>query len=694
MARALKAPRRALWPALLVLVLVPPARAQEGRPETPDSLPWQPVEPITVTILRDPVALTDAPFSVSVVQRGPEAALRPSLALDEALAGVPGVQVDDRHNEALGERISIRGFGARSQFGVRGLRVIVDGVPATMPDGQTALSHVDPASIERVEVIRGAGSALWGNASGGVILLETADPPEAPFLAGGATAGSFGLRRVEAEAGGARGRLGWRARVAGVESDGHRRFSDAGHAFASAKLQYSGDRLETHVTFAFVDYEAENPGALPDSLVAADPRAAFPLNVQQRTGERAQQGQAGLSTRWRTGGSELELGAWGLVRELDNPIPPGIVDLGRSAGGLRAVWRTSLAPDGRGTRLVVGADLDVLRDDRRNFENLEGARGDLVLDQRETVRGIGPFAQVAQPLGGRVRVHAALRYDRVRFDVNDRFLGDVDPDDSGRRTMDALSPSLGAVLDTGGGITLRAVAAAGFDTPTTSELANRPDGAGGLNPALDPQRSRTLEFGARARRERWSVEAALFRTRVEDALVPFQVPEVPGRDFFRNAGSAVHRGLEVAVQVAPGPGSTVGLAYSWVEARFDRFRTEEADLDGRRVPGVAPHRLTLSFEQILRRGWQLDLHGRYVSRMPVDDVNSTRTETYWIADLLLAHEGLGAGATRIVPFVGLRNLFDQSYTASVAVNAFGGRFFESGPPRAVYAGVRVARVGG
>ena len=198
----------------------------------------------------------------------------------------------------------------------------------------------------------------------------------------------------------------------------------------------------------------------------------------------------------------------------------------------------------------------------------------------------------------------------------------------------------------------------------------------------------------RARRERWSVEAALFRTRVEDALVPFQVPEVPGRDFFRNAGSAVHRGLEVAVDVAPGSRSTVGLAYSWVEARFDRFRTEEAVLDGRRVPGVAPHRLTLLFEQGLGGGWQVDLRGRYVSRMPVDDASSTRTDPYWIADFSLAHEGLGAGARRIVPFVGLRNLFDESYTASVTVNAFGGRFFEPGPPRAVYAGVRVVWLGG
>ena len=131
-----------------------------------------------------------------------------------------------------------------------------------------------------------------------------------------------------------------------------------------------------------------------------------------------------------------------------------------------------------------------------------------------------------------------------------------------------------------------------------------------------------------------------------------------------------------------------------MEARFDRFRTEEAVLDDRRVPGVAPHRLMLSFEQALGGGWQLDLHGRYVSRMPVDDASSTRTDAYWIADFLLAHEGLGTGARRIRPFVGLRNLFDESYTASVAVNAFGGRFFEPGPPRAVYAGVRFSWLGG
>ncbi|MGH7571852.1 MAG: TonB-dependent receptor family protein [Gemmatimonadota bacterium] len=687
----MRAWRRTGWPALLVVTLASPAHAQVGRPGAPDTLPWHRAEPLTVTILRDPLPLAEAPFSVSVVHPDSEAALRPTLSLDEALAGVPGVQVDDRHNEALGERISIRGFGARSQFGVRGLKVIVDGVPATMADGQTALSHVDPATIARAEVIRGAGSALWGNASGGVILLETADPPAAPFLAAGATAGSFGLKRIGAEAGDGGGQLGWRARVAGVESEGHRRFSDARHVFAGSKLRHSGDRMTTLATFAFVDYEAENPGALPDSMARADPRAAFPLNIRQRTGERARQGQAGVTARRPLGGAEFELGAWGLLREVDNPIPLQIIDLGRSAGGLRAIWRRTPVPEDASVHFVLGADLNVQRDSRRNFENTEGDRGELVLDQRETVRALGPFAQVRVPLGDRLRLHAALRYDRIRFAVDDRLLAGGDPDDSGRRTMEALSPGLGLALDAGAGVTVYGHGAKGFDTPTTSELANRPDGAGGLNPALDPQRSFTVELGARARRRGWSAEAALFRTRVEDALVPFQVPEVPGRDFFRNAGSAVHRGLEIALDVDPGPGSSIRLAYSWVVARFDRFRTEAAVFDGRRVPGVAPHRVALSFGQAFPGGWRFDLQSRYRSRMPVDDANRSRTEAWWIADLLLAHAGLAAGGTRIVPFLGVTNLFDESYTASVTVNAFGGRYFEPGPPRAAYAGVRVVR---
>lgn len=678
---------------LLFLLLASPARAQDADPEAPlDSIPVVESEPVVVTILRDRVALAEAPLAVTVVERGPVARLRPSLALDDALAGVPGIQVDDRHNEALGERISIRGFGARAQFGVRGLRVIVDGVPATMPDGQTALSHVDPATIRRAEVVRGSGSAVWGNASGGVILLETVEPPGSTLLAVGATAGSFGLRRVSGEAGGGGGRLAWRAHVTGVGSDGHRRFSDADHVFAGAKLRHAGDRVETQATLAFVDYEAKNPGSLTDSLAAADPEAAFPLNVGQRTGERARQAQGGLALRWRRGGSELELGGWGLLREVDNPIPPAIVDLYRTAGGVRAVWRTATAPDLSGPRLIAGLDLDLLGDDRRNFENLEGDQGALLLDQRERVRALGPFVQAALPLGDRAALRAALRYDRVRFAVDDHFV-EGDPDDSGRRTMTALSPSLGATLEPAPGLTLYGRVATGFDTPTTSELANRPDGAGGLNPDLEPQRSRTVEAGARASRGRWSGEAALYRTRVEDALVPFQVPGVPGRDFFRNAGSAIHRGLEVVLRLAPRAGSTIGLAYASVEARFDRFRTEDAVLDGRRVPGVAPHRLALNLEQTAR-GWRLDLRTRHVARLPVDDANTRHADGYWIADLHLAHDGFAVGRARIAPFLGVTNLLDTTYTGSVTVNAVGGRFFEPGPPRAAYGGLQVARLGG
>ncbi|MDP9348585.1 MAG: TonB-dependent receptor, partial [Gemmatimonadota bacterium] len=323
--------------------------------------------------------------------------------------------------------------------------------------------------------------------------------------------------------------------------------------------------------------------------------------------------------------------------------------------------------------------------------NRRGERGTLVLDQRERVTATAAFAQGAAELGPGLSLLGALRYDHYRFSVADRLVGPRDPDDSGSRPMDAWSPTLGVSLAAAEGMTLYANLSTAFETPTTTELANRPDGAGGFNPELEPQHTTSYEAGAKGRLGGWgAVELAAYHADVTNERIPFEVPGVPGRQFFRNAGSSLRRGVEAGATLSPLSGLRARLAYTWTDARFREYVVGGRTLEGNRVPGIAPHRLEgrLSWEGAA--GAFAEAGARHVSSLPVDDANRFRSPAYTLADLRAGWEGARLGRLRASPFVGVDNLFGREYNTSVVVNAFGGRFFEPGPGRTLYAGVGVA----
>ena len=676
------APLRAAF-LLACLCAAAPAAAQTDTTTMP-------LDTVTVQVLGGSVPQLRAPFAVTAVREAEIRQGRPALALTDALSAIPGVQVDNRFNYALGERISIRGFGARAQFGVRGVRVLVDGIPATLPDGQTTLNHVDPSQLGRAEVIRGPASALYGNASGGVIRFTSAPPPDAPFATEHRLlAGGDGLLRGETSAGGRMGALGYRAWVSHLRYGGYREHSRARNTLAGGSVSTVRGPNEARLTFTLVNYDALNPGSLSDSLLRVDRRRAFARNVQQATGEEGRQGQLGVWWRRALGAGALEVSAYGLMRSIDNPIPTSIIDLDRNVRGARAAWNGGAG----GLRWTVGGEMEGQRDQRRNFANTAGERGSLTLDQRERVTSSSVFAQATATPLARVDVLAALRYDRFRFGVNDRLVSATNPDDTGARTMDQVSPALGVSVAVTPSATAYANLATAFETPTTTELANRPSGAGGFNPELNPQRTVSLEVGGKARVAPgvW-VEAAAYRARIEDALIPFEVPGAPGRTFFRNAGQANHRGFEAAAVLTPRSGWTARAAYTHTDARFGRYVVGADDRAGNRVPGIAPHRWELSLLASPPRGPFAGLDARYVSSTPVADTDADArfaSPAYALVDVRGGWEGARAAGLEFAPFAGVTNLLDRGYNTSVVINAFGGRYYEPGPGRSLYAGLRM-----
>ena len=671
--------------AALALGCAPRLHAQEPA----DTARRYAIDTLAVRVLRTPVDVRRAPFAVSVAGGQAQRAARPGLALDEALAGIPGVQVDNRYNYALGERISIRGMGARAQFGVRGVRVLLDGLPATMPDGQTQLNHVDVSSVDRAEVVRGPASALYGNASGGVVRLSTLPPPPVPLASTyRASAGADGLVRLNAQAAGTLSRGTYRASVTRLRYGGYREHQSADNSLASFNVGVAKGADALRIVFTAVGYDAQNPGALSDSALRADRSAAVPTNVTQRAGERGQQGQIGVTWEHALGGGALEVAGWGLGRSLANPIPVRYIDLDRAAGGARATWSGGW---GEVLRLTAGAEWEAQRDHRVNHENLQGARGAELLDQVERVTSLGGFGEGSLALGA-LEVMGALRYDRFRFGVRDRFVTATDPDDSGARTMTAWSPTLGASLSAAPWLSIYANVATAFQTPTTTELANRPTGAGGFNPDLGPEHTRSAEAGAKLRRGAAWLDLAVYRAVTDSMLIGYELPGFAGRQFYRNAGRVRTRGAEAGAGVQPVRGLTLRAAYTLTDARFERYVSGTADLAGNRVPGIAPHRVDASAFWSRAAGPFAGVDVRHEGRTPVADTDASgalASPAYTVVDLRGGWTGLRTRALRLSPTLGITNLFGVDYNASVVINAARGRYYEPGPGRAFHAGLDV-----
>ena len=648
-----------------------------------DSARIVPVEvaPIVVTTTRTTEPAERLPIAVTILEGAELGDPAPLDGIEGVLGAVPGLHVANRYNFSLDQRLSIRGFGSRANFGSRGVRVLLDGVPQTLPDGQTQFTNLEVEEIDRVEVLRGAASALHGNASGGVIAFRTAGAGPARFAARAAVeGGAFGTLKWFSRTSARRGAWSGAVSLSRLTSDGFRAHSSTDQrqltAFVEAALAPS---TVVALRVAAADQPtADNPGALTAAELAGDRRAAAPNNLTNNAGKDVQQQQLSLQARHRDGGGEYGAVLYGLWRDLANPLATGVeVGLDRAAAGARLDASRRLGAAGS-PRLTAGLDVQRMRDDRTN------TRGDdRIVDQVDRVSEAGPFAQLDWSPVSSVLLEAGTRYDRTTFDVEDRLL--TDGDDGGRRVLAAWSARGGASVLLGEGLRAYASVATAFETPTTTELGNRPDGSGGLNPELGPQRALAFELGARGRRGALEWSAAAFSSSIRDAITQFD--EIGGRAFFRNAGRVRQRGVEAAAALRPVPQLSVGLSYTLADYRFTDYESDGISLAGRRLPGVPLHhaRARIAFAP---GSWSVVLEHAMSSRVWADDANTLAAEGWGsgVTDLRLRWNGEVGGVT-LAPFAVLQNLTDREYVGSVTINGFNGRVFEPAPGRHVVAGI-------
>lgn len=701
---------------------------RDTTPPPHDSLKVYTLPPAVVSVTRANPPLAKISQSVHLVEKDDISRARPTWGLDEALVTVPGVYAANRYNFSLDQRISIRGFGARSAFAVRGIKVLLDGIPQTLPDGQGQLTNLELGAADRIEVLRGSASALFGNASGGVISIWT-DPAaprqflqEVKFIGG--TFDRHYLNVFDPYGGAA-----WYK----WQTSSQFRLGTGSGLVTVSQLAYNGERQHSradirnlngrfHVPLApgwslalLADYgndpRADNPGALRLTELAANADSAPAININSRAGKDVSQGQAGATLRRQfASGGEAVFTVFGLTRELKNPTTFAYIDLSRRAYGARLTIARPVPLGAVRQRLTAGLDFQRQRDDRVNYGNTGGQpNGVRTLDQLERVTEVGPFVQSAVDVSDRVTVTGGLRYDWVTFDAADRLIDlaatPPNPDDSGRRLMRALSGSLGVSVAASDATSVYANVGTSFETPTTTELTNRPTGAGGFNPTLEPQQATNFEVGVRgdvAGRVNYSL--ALFQANVRDELISYAVPSGNGRVYFQNAGKARHRGIELGADLDLATGVRLTTTWTYSDFRYSNYAVGTRVLDGRALPGIPQHwlHLLMSARPGFARGAWAELEETHSSGVGVDDTMSVAlapsTRPWWTTNLRFGWEG-EVGNVRVRPFVGFNNVFNRSYVGSVVINAgpvrlpsgqlVPGRYYEPAPGRNVFIGFSV-----
>jgi iron complex outermembrane receptor protein len=687
------------------------------------------VEFVTVTATRIRADPFDVPAAITSIQAA--LLVRDALGFNfsDDIGMVPGLLARNRNNYAQDQQVSIRGFGASSTFGVRGIRIYQDGIPFSGPDGQGQVSQLNLDSAGRIEVLRGPFSALYGNSSGGVIQVFTA-PGEGPLrIHSGFAYGSYGTFRASTGVLGGDGPWGYNLDFTHFQVDGYRPHSSAQSESFNGRVDY---RIDDASSLEVIANVISRPGAqdalgLKAADLAADPHSTDPAAAQFNTRKSLQQQQGGVLYDLKLSDvSALRVTMYGGHRTVQQFLAilagsqapatssGGVIDLDRAFGGADAHWSWDSDLAGKPFTWVMGLAYDYQDELRRGYNNYigtvtapqYGVVGPLRRNEDNISTDFDQYAQGSWELSPRWSLMAGVRHSNVRFDSRDHFIVPGNGDDSGATRYGATTPVAGLMYKALDWLHVYASYGQGFQTPIGAELAYRPDGAPGLNLGLRPARNNSVELGAKVEvRPDTHLEVALFQALTSNEIVVDT--NAGGRTTYQNAPRTRRRGVELSLEQRFSPDWQVVLAYTWLKAIYrDPFVTcgpppcRVATVPvaaGNRLPGVPGSDLFVAMRYGQELGWHGAASVQYVSSVAVNDSNAptgpayiqTLTPAYAVAGL---SGGYGAQLrhTHLEGFLRLNNLLNRHYVGSVIVDDSNGRFFEPGPGFSVLAGVSAA----
>jgi iron complex outermembrane receptor protein len=662
------------------------------------------LDAVVVTATRRAEKSFDVPASIDTIDAATIRVGQPMVNLSETLVRVPGIYAANRGNYAQDLQISSRGFGARAAFGVRGVRLYQDNIPATMPDGQGQTGSFSLLSAERIEVLRGPFSTLYGNASGGVVALFTEQGTPEPVVTANASAGSYGTWVAGVKATGTMRDAGYVVAASRFSTDGYRDHSAARRDLANAKLTFTagGSTRVTIVGAAQYQPETQDPLGLTRAQWEANPQQADPAAILFNTRKTIDQVQGGLSVDQSIGDAwSLRVTGYGGRRgvrqylALPGTAPTssgGVADLDRDFGGIDARVSWSGLVLERALTVTFGADYDRQREVRQGFVNNNGNLGALRRDQDDTVASSDAYLEATWALLPALSLTAGVRASEVRYASDDHYIATGNPDDSGSRSFANTSPVLAAMYSVNDWLNAYASYGQGFETPTLAEIAYRPVGTG-LNLALNPATSRGFEAGLKVLSGRAQrVNFAVFSIDTADEIVVNTASG--GRNTYKNAGNTRRRGVELVWDGRFDGGISAHLAWTYLRAEFvDAFTAGLPPAvvpSGARLPGVPASQAygELAWAPRALPGFSAALEVQHVAKVYVNDRNTDSAPAYTIASARIGWAQQFGRAT-VRSYVRLNNVADLDYVGSVIVGDANGRYFEPAPGRNWMAGINV-----
>lgn len=667
------------------------------------SAPIKSLDPVVVTGSLVDSKSFKVPAAINVLTRDQITEGNARVNASEALVAVPGLVVQNRQNYAQDLQISSRGFGARSAFGVRGVKLIADGIPASMPDGQGQAATFNLDMAERIEVLRGPFSAIYGNHSGGVIQLFTREGRGAPTVEANVLGGSDGTWKTDISAQGKQGSIAYVLDASRFHTDGFRDHSAATRDQALAKIttEPDADSRLTVVANSLRQKDTQDPLGAKWSTFQRDPRAGEIDTSDTQTPKRTfaeryntrksiDHQQLGVTYKRRFATDTLQMTAYAGNRQviqyqafsrfIQTPTSHsgGVVDFDRDFAGIDTHWSAVRQVANGKLTTTVGIDYGRSTDDRQGYENFIGTqfglKGNLRRDERDTVTSLDPYFQTEWQ-GALWGLTAGLRHSKIKVDVNDRFVSNGN--DSGSVNYSRTTPVLGLTYKATSAVNLYASAARGFETPTLNELFYSGTGSG-FNFNLKPARSNHVEIGAKAFiGSDTRVDAAVFQARTDDELVVDA--SSGGRTSYKNASKTRREGFELSVDTEWQHGLSSRMAVTALRAVYDTAFGSVAQ--GNKLPGVPSRSLYGELAWKGTSGFSAAVEALANSKVYVEDTNAqTPAPGYAVANLRFGAEQR-VGVWRLKQFVRVNNLFDRSYVGSVIVGDAGQRYYEGAPGR-------------
>lgn len=655
-----------------------------------DSIQVQKLEEVAITAAKIKTSKEALPLAVAIQDFRESQASRQQLSFNDYLIDIPGVFTLNANNYAQDLRVSIRGFGARSAFGIRGIKLLIDGIPETTPDGQGQIDNLNLAAIKSIEVIRGPSSLLYGNASGGVISVNTIDRSDSNANAG-VIIGNYGMTQYQLGASLNTNKSSYIFRGNHTKTDGYRDFS----GFESTNLNlrsfhklWSNSKLNFQLNYTNSPF-AQDPGSLDKEAVEINRRQARDRNVTFDTQESVSQFKFGTSFKHKFH-TKLLLNTYGFYanRQFEAKLPfefGGAIDLIRNYFGHGSSLDYQINGSKLENTLNIGYELGFQNDDRQRFRNVEGVIGDKTLDQREIFNSYG-FYIVDHFKTGRFLIRGGIRYTINKLEARDRFLDNGN--DSGAITLNTLNYSVGVNYKMADNHHLFGAISTSFETPVLSELSNNPSGEGGFNLNLDAQEAINYEIGYKIKTENVQLEFVTFYIDTVGDLVSFELEEFPDRDFFRNAGNTIRRGIELFYTQRISHHWNFNTSYTYSDFKYGTYIVGESDFGDNFLPAIPKHRISLNSTYQTEDGWHVQLQGQHIGSLYTNDANSVKDDAYTLINLKV-RKSFECKRLELIPFIGINNLFNESYNDNIRINAFGGRYFEPGAGINMYGGLRV-----